>query len=169
MLSRPETMKMDLDPLTRTAMLEAMPHLRRYAMSLCRSHDKADDLTQETLLCAYVNIDKFRAGSNMVAWLMTILRNQHYSAYRKRKREVEDIDGMYAETLVYEPDQIARLEYKDVHAALAELPDPMRDSLILVGVEDLSYEQAARICDCSVGTVKSRAHRARALGCNAVA
>jgi RNA polymerase sigma-70 factor, ECF subfamily len=155
-------MNMHLDHSTRAAMLDAMPNLRRYARSLCRDADKAEDLTQETLLRAFVNIDKFRAGSSMVAWLISILRNQHYTAYRKQVREVEDIDGTYADTLVSQPDQIARVEYEELRAALAELPKHMREALLLVTVDDLSYEQAARICGCSVGTVKSRVHRARA-------
>jgi len=153
---------MDLDHSTRTAVLDAVPNLRRYARSLCHDVDKADDLTQETLLRAFLNIDKFRAGSSMVAWLISILRNQHHTAYRRQWREVEDIDGIYADTLVSQPDQIARVEYQQVRCAVAALPRLMRQALLMVTVEDLSYDEAARICDCSVGTVKSRVHRARA-------
>src|SRR5215204_5132368 len=155
-------MNMDLDHSTRAAMLEALPQLRRYAMSLCRDRDKANDLTQEALLRACVNIDKFKAGSSMVAWLFTILRNQHYSEYRKQQREVEDVDGTYADLLVTQPEQIARLEHEELRAALAELPHDMRRAIILVGAEGLSCEEAAQICKCPVGTVKSRVHRARA-------
>ena len=153
---------MDLDHSTRAAMLDAMPQLHRFAMSLCRDRDKANDLTQAALLRAYVNIDKFKAGSSMVAWLLVILRNQHCDTYRKQQREVEDIDGTYAGALVSQPDQIARLEYAELLAALAELPHEMRRCLILVCVDGLSYEEAGKACNCSVGTVKSRVHRARA-------
>jgi RNA polymerase sigma-70 factor (ECF subfamily) len=155
-------MNMDLDHSTRAAMLEAMPRLHGFAMSLCRDREKANDLTQEALLRACANIDKFKAGSNMMAWLVTILRNQHCSNYRRQQREVEDIDGTYAGTLVSQPEQITRVEYAELCAALAELPDGMRRCLILVGVDGLSYEEAAKACKCSVGTVKSRVHRARA-------
>ena len=153
---------MDLDQSTRAAMIEAMPQLHRFAMSLCRDRDRANDLTQAALLRACVNIDKFKAGSSMVAWLLAILRNQHCDTYRKQQREVEDIDGTYAEALVSQPEQIARLEHAELRAALAELPHEMRRCLILVCVDGLSYEEAGKACNCSVGTVKSRVHRARA-------
>jgi RNA polymerase sigma-70 factor (ECF subfamily) len=152
---------MHLDHSIRSAMLNAMPQLRAFAISLCRDFDRANDLVQETLLRACTNIEKFKAGSNMVSWLCTIMYNQYCSDYRKRRREVEDIDGMYANTLAIEPDQITHLEYEDMRAALAELPNEMRETLVLIGVEGISYERAARACNCSVGTVKSRAHRAR--------
>lgn len=153
---------MDLDHSMRAAMLEAMPQLHRFAMSLCRDSDKAKDLTQEALLRACVNIDKFKPGSSMVAWLFTILRNQHCSAYRKQQREVEDVDGAYAEAMVSPPEQIARVEYAELHAALDELAPEMRQAIVLVCVDGLSYGEAAEVSKCSVGTVKSRVHRARA-------
>ena len=152
---------MNLDHSTRTAMIEAVPQLRRFALSLCRDVDRANDLTQEALLRACVNIDKFKVGSSMVAWLFTILRNQHCTDYRKHYREVEDVDGMYAETLISEPEQQARVEFEELRAAMAELPADMRRAIILVCVDGLSYDEAAAVCGCSVGTVKSRVHRAR--------
>jgi RNA polymerase sigma-70 factor (ECF subfamily) len=139
-----------------------MPHLRSFAISLCRDRDQANDLTQEALLRACANIDKFKPGSNMEGWLFTILHNHYCSEYRKRRREVEDIDGAYAETLVVQPEQIAHLEYEDLRTALAELPHEMQQALALITVDGVSYEQAARICNVSVGTIKSRVHRARA-------
>jgi RNA polymerase sigma-70 factor (ECF subfamily) len=153
---------MTLDPATRFAMLDAMPQLHRFAMSLCRDFDRANDLTQQTLLRACANIDKFMAGSNMIAWLITILRNEHYSECRKRRREVEDIDGAYAESLTLEPDQAASLEYNELCTALAELPSEMRRAFILVSWDGIGYERAAQACNCAVGTIKSRVHRARA-------
>jgi len=155
------TTDMDFDH-TRTAMLAAMPQLRSYAVSLCRDPDRANDLAQETLLRAYANIRTFKPGSNMVGWLFAILRNQYYAAYRKHHREVEDVDGTYAQTLAIEPDQIIQLEWSDMRAAVAELPDGMRRALVLVAVEGLSYDEAARVCNCPPGTVRSRVHRARA-------
>jgi RNA polymerase sigma-70 factor (ECF subfamily) len=153
---------MDLDLSTRSTMLDAMPHLHKFAVSLCRDFDRANDLTQQTLLRACANIDKFKAGSNMIAWLFTILRNEYYSEYRKRRREIEDINGIYAESLTHEPDQIASLEYNELRAALDELPDEMRRALILVGSDGVCYAQAARAFNCAEGTIKSRVHRARA-------
>jgi RNA polymerase sigma-70 factor (ECF subfamily) len=153
---------MDLDLSTRSTMLDAMPHLHKFAVSLCRDFDRANDLTQQTLLRACANIDKFKAGSNMIAWLFTILRNEYYSEYRKRRREIQDIDGIYAESLTLEPDQIASLEYNDLRAALDDLPTEMRRALILVGSDGVGYAQAAQACNCSEGTIKSRVHRARA-------
>jgi RNA polymerase sigma-70 factor, ECF subfamily len=152
---------MTLDLTTRSAILDAMPQLRAVALSLCRDRDRANDLTQEALLRACVNIDKFKPGSNMLAWLITIMRHQYYSEYRRRCWWVEDADGSYAESLLSEPDQIACLEHQDLCAALAELPKDLRRALMLVAVDGLSYEEAGRTCNCSVGTVKSRVHRAR--------
>jgi RNA polymerase sigma-70 factor, ECF subfamily len=157
-----EPMQMNLDPSTRSAMLAAMPQLRAFATSLCRDRDRANDLTQQAFLLAWTNIDKFRAGSNMAGWLSTIMRNQYYTDHRKLRREVADVDGIHAATLVSEPEQIAKVEHKDLRAALAELPAEMRTPLLLVGAEGLSYDQAALACNCSVGTVKSRVYRARA-------
>jgi RNA polymerase sigma-70 factor (ECF subfamily) len=152
---------MDLDPDTRAALVGAMPHLHKFAMSLCRNSDQASDLTQQALLRACANIDKFEPGSNMAAWLFTILRNEYYSERRKRHREVEDVDGVYAESLTLEPNQIASLEYDELSAALVELPTDMRHALILVGWDGVGYEQAAQTCNCAIGTIKSRVHRAR--------
>ena len=88
---------MTLDPSVRDAVLAAVPSLRAFAISLSGNVDRADDLVQETLLRALANIDSFEPGSNMPAWLFTILRNLFRSEYRKRRREVEDADGSYAQ------------------------------------------------------------------------
>jgi RNA polymerase sigma-70 factor, ECF subfamily len=152
---------MDLDPSVRAAMLAAIPRLRAFAISLSRSPDRADDLVQETLLRACANIAQFQHGTKMEAWLVTILRNQHYSEHRKRRREVEDVDGIYAETLVTHPNQLATAQYRELRTALARLPDEMREALMLVVASGLSYPEVARICGCATGTIKSRVHRAR--------
>lgn len=152
---------MELDPSLRAAMLAAIPRLRAFAISLCRSPERADDLVQETLLRACANIAQFEHGTKMEAWLATILRNQHYSEHRKRRREVEDVDGIYAETLVTYPNQLASAQYKELRAALARLPDEMREALVMVVGSGLSYPEVARICGCATGTIKSRVHRAR--------
>jgi RNA polymerase sigma-70 factor (ECF subfamily) len=123
--------------------------------------DRADDLVQETMLRALANINSFQPGTNMSAWLFTILRNLFRSEYRKRRREVEDADGGYADTLKSQPEQNSRVEFEEFRTALAKLPQDQREALILVGASGFSYEEAAEICGCAVGTIKSRVNRAR--------
>src|SRR5262245_58356203 len=101
---------MTLAPSVKEAMLAAVPSLRAFAISLSGNVDRADDLVQETLLRAMANIDSFQPGTNMSAWLFTILRNLFRSEYRKRRREVEDTDGAYAEGLKSHPEQQSRGE-----------------------------------------------------------
>jgi RNA polymerase sigma-70 factor (ECF subfamily) len=142
-------------PLTnqlRDDILASVPSLRAFAISLSGNGDRADDLVQETLLRAIANIDSFQPGSNLPAWLFTILRNLFRSDYRKRRREVEDAEGNYAKTLKTQPSQGAHLD---------KLPQDQREALILVGASGFSYEDAAAICGCAVGTIKSRVNRAR--------
>ena len=100
---------MAMDESVRKAILGAVPSLRAFAISLCGNVDRADDLVQETLLRALANIDSFQPGTNMSAWLFTILRNHFRSEYRKRRREVEDSDGHYAETLKTQPERMATI------------------------------------------------------------
>jgi RNA polymerase sigma-70 factor (ECF subfamily) len=152
---------MTLAPSLREAMLGVVPSLRAFAMSLCGNVDRADDLVQETLLRAIANINSFEPGTNMSAWLFTILRNLFRSEYRKRRREVEDGDGRYADSLKSHPEQQGRVEFEELRGALAKLPPDQREALILVGASGFSYEEAAAICDCAVGTIKSRVNRAR--------
>ena len=151
-------------PLTdslRNDILAAVPSLRAFAISLSGNADRADDLVQETLLRALANIDSFQPGSNLPAWLFTILRNLFRSDYRKRRREVEDAEGNYAKTLKTQPSQNAHLEFEEFRTALDKLPQDQREALILVGASGFSYEDAASICGCAVGTIKSRVNRAR--------
>jgi RNA polymerase sigma-70 factor (ECF subfamily) len=152
---------MSLDDQTRDSILSAIPNLRAFAISLSGNVDRADDLVQETILRALANIDSFQPGTNMSAWLFTILRNLFRSEYRKRRREVEDTDGSYAETLKSHPEQQSRVEFEEFREALAKLPPDQREALILVGASGFSYEEAAAICECAVGTIKSRVNRAR--------
>src|SRR6202008_2082362 len=152
---------MTLDPSVREAMLSAVPSLRAFAISLSGNVDRADDLVQETLLRALANIHSFQPGTNMSAWLFTILRNLFRSEYRKRRREVEDADGSFAESLKSHPEQLGRVEFQEFRTALAQLPAEQREALILVGASGFSYEEAADICGCAVGTIKSRVNRAR--------
>ncbi len=151
-------------PLTdslRDDILAAVPSLRAFAISLSGKSDRADDLVQETLLRALANINSFQPGSNLSAWLFTILRNLFRSDYRKRRREVEDAEGSYSKTLKSQPAQSSHLEFEEFRAALEKLPQDQREALILVGASGFSYEDAAAICGCAVGTIKSRVNRAR--------
>jgi RNA polymerase sigma-70 factor (ECF subfamily) len=152
-----------LQPSERDVMLAAVPGMRAFAISLSGNPDRADDLVQETLLRATANIGSFQPGTNMMAWLFTILRNHFLSEYRKRRREVEDADGSYIESLTSAPGQQGHLEFKELFAALAKLPVVQREALLLVGASGFSYDEAAAICGTPVGTVKSRVNRARAL------
>src|SRR4029450_7924282 len=145
----------------RQQMLAAVPSLRAFAISLCGNVDRADDLVQEALLRALTNIESFEPGTNMPAWLFTILRNQFRSEYRKRRREVEDANGKYAESLKSLPEQPGQIEFTEFRRALSDLPPDQRAALILIGASGFSYEEAAKICGCAVGTIKSRVNRAR--------
>ena len=143
-------------------LIQSMPALRAFAISLSGSRDRADDLVQETLMKAWGNQDKFVEGSNIKAWLFTILRNEYYNFFRKRRKEVEDGDGKHAATLATLPAQESGLNMDDMQAALQKLPDDQREALLLVTASDMSYEEAAQISGVAVGTVKSRVNRARA-------
>jgi len=152
---------MTLDARLRDEMLAALPSLRAFAMSLCSNPDYADDLVQETLLRGLSKIHLFERGTNLEAWLFKILRNQFYSAYRKRRREVEDPEQTYAQKLGVPPEQEAWLDFQDFQAALAKLAPEQREALLLVGASGFSYEAAAEITDVAIGTIKSRVNRAR--------
>ena len=149
-------------PSFEAAILAEIPHLRAFAVSLARNPDRADDLVQQTLLRAYSNIQLFDPGSNMSAWLVTILRNEFYSEQRRRRREVPDSDGAYAGTLVVQAGQVSQAECQELYEALGTVPEDMRKALLLIGAYGFSYVEVARACACAAGTIKSRVHRARA-------
>jgi RNA polymerase sigma-70 factor, ECF subfamily len=150
-----------LDPALKQQILAIVPNLRAFAMSLVNNPDRADDLVQDTLVRAIANIHRFKLGTNLDAWLFTILRNSFHSEYRKRRREVEDADGSYATRLCAPPSQGAHLDFKDVQKALLRIPLDQREALLLVGAHGMPYEQAAEICGVAIGTIKSRVNRAR--------
>lgn len=143
------------------ALIASLPMLRAFARSLCGDRVRADDLVQETVARALANQDKFAAGTNLNAWLVTILRNHFYSEGRKRRREVEDADGQFASLVSDLPRQESHLDLADFMRALQVLADEQREALILVGASGFSYEDAAEICGVRVGTIKSRVSRAR--------
>jgi RNA polymerase sigma-70 factor (ECF subfamily) len=145
----------------RDQLVDHLPALRAFALSLTREGAAADDLVQDTIVKAWTNMDKFQAGTNLRAWLFTILRNTFYSSRRKTRREVSDTDGIHAARQATKPDHDGRLAMTDFRAAFALLPDEQREALILVGASGFSYEEAAGMTGVAVGTVKSRANRGR--------
>ena len=146
----------------RDQVIAAIPNLRAFGLSLTARGDQADDLVQETLMKAWKHHDSFEPGSNMKAWLYTILRNEFYTQLRKRKREVEDVDDFYSSKVAVHAEQEGHLDMADLRIALAKLPDDQREAVILVGASGLSYEEAAQICNVALGTIKSRVNRGRA-------
>lgn len=139
-----------------------IPAMRAFAMSLTRNSATADDMVQDTLVKAWTNIEKFEVGTNLRAWLFTILRNTYYSSRRKLKREVADVDGVFAEGLAEKPAHDGVLQLTDFKVAFAQLTDEQREALILVGAQGFAYEEAAQLCGVKVGTIKSRVNRGRA-------
>ncbi len=138
------------------------PALRVLARALTRNEHRAQDLVQDTLMKAWASRERFRPDTRLRAWLCTILRNTFYSDLRKRRREVEDVDEIYASRLSEGPGQEHAYALKEFVAALAELPVTQREALVLVGGAGFTNEEAAQVCGCAVGTVKSRVSRARA-------
>ena len=141
---------------------DVVPHLRAFARGLCGRADMADDLVQETMLKAWAARERFEPGTSMRAWTFVILRNVYLTDMR-RNRFRGDYDEAVAERiLTAPPDQEEPIHLSDMHRALLTLPPERREALLLVGAGGFSYEEAANICDCAVGTIKSRVGRARA-------
>lgn len=145
----------------RQGLTKALPVLRRFAISLTANSTQADDLVQETFYRAWANQHRFMRGTNLTGWLITIARNAYYSECRRRKREVEDADGAAASKLIAFPAQERSIELQEVLQAMLALPAVQREALMLVGAQGMSYEAAAELIGCQVGTVKSRVSRAR--------
>ena len=152
------TLPLDL----RDSLLQSIPSMRAFAVSLTGNVDQADDLVQEAIVRGLTYIQQFQPGTNIEAWLFTILRNQFHTMYRKRRREVEDPDGAIAARLSVLPEQDGYLAVQDLRAALSHLAVEQREALLLVAAQGFSYEEAADICGTRIGTIKSRVHRARA-------
>ncbi|NIY99734.1 RNA polymerase sigma factor [Salipiger sp. HF18] len=146
----------------RDELVDHLPALRAFALSLTRNGAVADDMVQDTLVKAWSKISTFEAGTNMRAWLFTILRNTYYSNRRKAGREVSDSEGIFTESLSEKPAHDGRLQLADFRRAFVKLTDEQREALILVGAQGFSYEDAAETCGVAVGTIKSRVNRARA-------
>ncbi len=154
-------MKAPSEAFTR-GLVETAPALRAFAISIVRRIDRADDLVQETMLKAWAAHASFQEGSNLKAWLFTILRNTAATQFRRARREVEDADEKLALALSGDPEQHAHLALDEMKQALSQLPEDQREAVLLVGAAGFSYEEAATICSTAVGTIKSRVSRARA-------
>lgn len=144
----------------RERIVEMIPSLRAFARALTSSAAEADDLLQETLTRALANLHQFTPGTNLRAWLFRIQRNAFYSNYRKRSREVVTPPEKIERTVA--PVQEWPLKVEDLSKAIEQIPEDQKEALLLVAASDLSYEEAAEVCDCALGTIKSRVSRARA-------
>jgi len=142
-------------------LVAAIPHLRAFARSLCNDPTQADDLAQEALAKAWKARESFEPGTSIKAWTFMILRNQFYSEKRRSWRTAPLDVEMAENTLLANDDPTAPMDLLELRAALAKLPDDQREALILVGAGGMAYEEAAQVCQCAVGTIKSRVSRAR--------
>ena len=141
---------------------EVIPHLRAFARGLCGRPDMADDLVQETMLKAWAAQNRFEPGTSMRAWTFVILRNAYLTEMRRNRFRGEYDEGVAERILTAPAGQEEPLHLSDMHRALLTLPAERREALLLVGAGGFSYEEAAEICGCAIGTVKSRVGRARA-------
>ena len=141
---------------------QVIPHLRAFGRSLSGSRDLADDLVQETLLKAWAARDRFQAGTNMRAWTFIILRNLFLSQMRRARFKGEWDDFTADRLLAMPAGQDRQIDLSDLQRGLLQLPQAQREALILVGAGGFAYEEAASICNCAVGTIKSRVARGRA-------
>lgn len=149
------------DAAFKEQLAQVIPHLRAFGRSLSGNRDTADDLVQETLLKAWAARERFQAGTNMRAWTFIILRNLFLSQMRRSKFKGE-WDDLTADKLLAAPaSQDRHVELGDMQRALMELPETQREALILVGAGGFAYDEAAEICGCAVGTIKSRVARGR--------
>ena len=139
-----------------------VPHLRAFARGLCGRPDLADDLVQEALLKAWAAQDRFEPGTSMRAWTFVILRNAYLTDMRRNRFRGEYDEGVAERILTAPAGQEEPIHLSDMHRALLTLPPERREALLLVGAGGFSYEEAAEICGCAVGTIKSRVGRARA-------
>lgn len=157
---RPVAVALD-DGEFRSQMLAAIPALRSFARGLCGNRNLADDLAQEALLKAWAARGSFQAGTNFKAWLYTILRNHFYSLSRRASRFAPWDPDLAARTLVSPADQGVNIHFADLERGLGKLPVEQREALVLVTANGLSYEEAAEVMGCAVGTIKSRVARGR--------
>jgi RNA polymerase sigma-70 factor, ECF subfamily len=141
-------------------LLSLIPSLRAFAHVLTRNHSEVDDLVQDTLVKAISNIHQFTPGTNLRAWLFTIERNTFYTAHQQRRRQAAaPLDE--TRTLGVSPTQEWSVRMSAVHDAVLQLPAEQREALLLVAGAGMTYDEAAEVCQCALGTIKSRINRAR--------
>jgi RNA polymerase sigma-70 factor (ECF subfamily) len=145
----------------RRQMLALLPDLRAFARFLVRDRSAADDLVQDTIVRSLIALPQFQLGTNLKAWLFTILRNQFFEQTRRRRREVNALNAGFAAEEAGRPEQGDIAGLRDLSRLLWQLPPLLRESLVLVGAQELTHEEAARICGVPVGTMKARVSRAR--------
>jgi len=145
----------------RRQIAKLLPDLRAFARFLVRDRIAADDIVQDSIVRALAALDQFQPGTNLKAWLFTILRNQFYEQGRRRKREASALQERFDEEEAADPQQLARVEITDLQQLIWRLPPRLREALILVGAQEMSHEEAAAICNFPVGTMKARLSRAR--------
>ena len=149
------------EPNIRREIAGLLPDLRAFARFLVRDRVVADDIVQDSIVRALAAIDQFQPGTNLKAWLFTILRNQFYEQGRRRKREINAMRSQLDAEHAVDPAQHARAEITDLQQLIWRLPPLLREALILVGAQEMSHEEAAAICNVPVGTMKARLSRAR--------
>lgn len=138
-----------------------LPKLKGYSVSLCRNKERAEDLVHDTIVAALENIHQFQVGTNLIAWLVTIMRNTHYSKSRHRWREIQDFDGAQLDSVAVLPNQLDNLVLKETLNKLEELPKIYKDALYLISVMGLSYAEASRVLKVHPTTLKTRVFYAR--------
>jgi RNA polymerase sigma-70 factor (ECF subfamily) len=151
----------DEERVFRGDLVRTLPHLRAFARGLCGRPDLADDLVQETAIKAWAARDRFTPGTNFRAWTFAILRNHYLSELRRNRHQVDYDPDAAERLLVMEADQEAPLHLNDMEAALQKLSPERRESILLIGAGGFTYEDAAAVCECAIGTMKSRVARAR--------
>jgi RNA polymerase sigma-70 factor, ECF subfamily len=147
--------------LERNAMVRSIPMLRRFAKSLTGNADQADDLVQEALLRGMAKIESFQPGTNMEAWLLIILRNLFLTQCRRRRHELAYRDSLRSQRSSAHPHQYSAIQLRELERGLASVPGSHREALLLVSAYGYSYDEAAAMCGCPAGTIKSRVNRAR--------
>lgn len=153
--------KIAADEAFRDQLVAMIPQLRSFARGLCGWRDMADDLAQDTMTRAWSARASFTPGTNFRAWMFMIMRNQFYTSIRKSNRTTSLDPELAERTLIQSPEQQHHIHVADVAKALQKLPFEQREVLLLIGANGVSYEEAAEIVGCAVGTIKSRLARGR--------
>jgi RNA polymerase sigma-70 factor, ECF subfamily len=156
-----KSLPLALRDLERDAMVRSIPTLKNFAKSLTHNADEADDLVQEALLRGVEKIGSFQAGTNMEAWLVTILRNLFLTRCRRRRHETAYKASLRTQRSSAHPHQYSAIQLGELQKSLATVPASYREALLLVFAYGYSYDEAAAMCGCPPGTIKSRVNRAR--------